>query len=204
MNWICWVSTAVFFNLFAFFFNIPPVLFLSQGHRGQLRSVWKVLYRRGKLLEITSLLNKGEQETDLCLAHSLSGSPSKSSSNMLTTYTETWHNQRSAFETHRNPHREHTPMSASCGYNHTSHLHMAGSILGSSLSVWLSTACDAEWKCRSSLYIWAKAIRLSTDSVISPSLEGGCITLWARENINWSECMTKKPVGEKGVRREGK
>ena len=33
------------------------------------------------------------------------------------------------------------------------------------------------------------------------SLEGGHVTLRARQNINWSESMPNKPVGEEGVRR---
>ena len=61
------------------------------------------------------------------------------------------------------------PMSASCGYSHTSHLYTVGvvSILGFSLSVWLSITCNAHLWCRSSLSVWAKPVRLSSHSVIS-------------------------------------
>lgn len=110
------------------------------------------------------------KDRNLGPAHSLAGSPPKSSSPKLPNfYRESRHSQRSNFETQRNLILS-MPVSACCGYRHTSHLHTVGvgTIWGSSFSIQLSVTCNADWLCRSSPYVQAKSVKLSTHSVVSP------------------------------------
>lgn len=65
------------------------------------------------------------KDRNLGPSHSLAGSPPKSSSTILTEfYRETWHKGQPLRPI--GTHILSMPMSARCGYSHTSHLHMVG------------------------------------------------------------------------------